>query len=77
MPDFTLGYFLKVEKLDVTRVPYKDVVQAATDLSAGQIQFLLSSYAILRGRPGVGPDQGPRDRRPSTIFVGAGHSDRS
>ena len=49
VPDFTLGYFLNVEKLDVARVPYKDVVQAATDLSAGQIQFLLSSYAILRG----------------------------
>jgi tripartite-type tricarboxylate transporter receptor subunit TctC len=49
VPDFTLGYFLNVTKLDVTRVPYKDVVQAATDLSAGQIQFLLSSYAILRG----------------------------
>ena len=30
-------------------MPYKDVVQAATDLSAGQIQFLLSSYAIVRG----------------------------
>jgi tripartite-type tricarboxylate transporter receptor subunit TctC len=49
VPDFTLGYFLNVQKLDVTRVPYKDVVQAATDLSGGQIQFLLSSYAILRG----------------------------
>ena len=48
VPDFTLGYFLKVEKLDVTRVPYKDVVQAATDLAGGQIQFLLSSFAILR-----------------------------
>ncbi len=48
VPDFTLGYFLKVENLDVTRVPYKDVVQAATDLSAGQIQFLLSSYAVVR-----------------------------
>ena len=33
VPDFTLGYFLKLENLDVTRVPYKDVVQAATDLS--------------------------------------------
>ena len=32
----------------MTRVPYKDVVQAATDLSAGQIQFLLSSYAVVR-----------------------------
>jgi len=48
VPDFTLGYFLKVENLDVTRVPYKDVVQAATDLSSGQIQFLLSSYAVVR-----------------------------
>jgi tripartite-type tricarboxylate transporter receptor subunit TctC len=48
VPDFTLGYFLKLENLDVTRVPYKDVVQAATDLSAGQIQFLLSSYAVVR-----------------------------
>jgi tripartite-type tricarboxylate transporter receptor subunit TctC len=48
VPDFTLGYFLKVHNLDVARVPYKDVVQAATDLSAGQIQFLLSSYAVVR-----------------------------
>jgi tripartite-type tricarboxylate transporter receptor subunit TctC len=48
VPDFTLGYFLKLEKLDVARVPYKDVVQAATDLGAGQIQFLLSSYAVVR-----------------------------
>lgn len=47
VPDFTLGYFLKLENLDVTRVPYKDVVQAATDLSGGQIQFLLSSYAVV------------------------------
>jgi tripartite-type tricarboxylate transporter receptor subunit TctC len=54
VPDFTLGYFLKVEKLDVTRVPYKDVVQAATDLSTGQIQFLVSSYAVVRGASEAG-----------------------
>ena len=54
VPDFTLGYFLKVEKLDVTRVPYKDVVQAATDLSTGQIQFLVSSYAVVRGAAEAG-----------------------
>lgn len=48
VPDFTLGYFLKTENLDVARIPYKDVVQAATDLSAGQIHFLLSSYAVVR-----------------------------
>jgi len=54
VPDFTLAYFLKTEGLDVTRVPYKDVVQAATDLGAGQIQFLLSSYAVVRGGAGAG-----------------------
>lgn len=54
VPDFTLGYFLKVENLDVTRVPYKDVVQAATDLSAGQIQFLLSSYAVVHAASEAG-----------------------
>jgi tripartite-type tricarboxylate transporter receptor subunit TctC len=54
VPDFTLGYFLKVEKLDIARVPYKDVVQAATDLRAGQIQFLLSSYAVVRAASEAG-----------------------
>ena len=54
VPDFTLGYFLKVENLDVARVPYKDVVQAATDLSAGQIQFLLSSFAVVRASAEAG-----------------------
>jgi tripartite-type tricarboxylate transporter receptor subunit TctC len=48
VPDFALGYFLKVENLDVARVPYKDVVQAATDLSSGQIHLLVSSYAVVR-----------------------------
>jgi tripartite-type tricarboxylate transporter receptor subunit TctC len=38
----------------VTRVPYKDVVQAATDLSSGQIQFLLSSYAVVRAAAEAG-----------------------
>ncbi len=48
VPEFTLGFFLKSEKLDVIKVPYRDVVQAATDLGAGQIQFLLSSAAVVR-----------------------------
>lgn len=48
VPEFTLGYFLKVQNLDVQKVPYRDVVQAATDLGAGQIQFLLSSAAVVR-----------------------------
>jgi tripartite-type tricarboxylate transporter receptor subunit TctC len=48
VPEFTLGYFLKTQNLDVQKVPYRDVVQAATDLGAGQIQFLLSSAAVVR-----------------------------
>jgi tripartite-type tricarboxylate transporter receptor subunit TctC len=48
VPDFTLGYFLKVKELPVTKVPYRDIVPAATDLASGQIQFLLSSIAIVR-----------------------------
>jgi tripartite-type tricarboxylate transporter receptor subunit TctC len=48
VPDFTLGYFLKVKDLAVTKVPYRDVVQAANDLGAGHIHFLLSSAAVVR-----------------------------
>ena len=48
VPEFTLGYFLRVHDLPVTKIPYRDVVPAATDLAAGQIQFLLSSVAIVR-----------------------------
>jgi tripartite-type tricarboxylate transporter receptor subunit TctC len=48
VPDFTLGYFLKTHDLKVTKVPYRDIVQAATHLAGGQIQFLLSSAAIVR-----------------------------
>jgi tripartite-type tricarboxylate transporter receptor subunit TctC len=47
VPDFTLGYFLKVQNLPVTKVPYRDIVPAATDLSANHIQFVLSSAIIM------------------------------
>lgn len=48
VPEFTLGYFLKTENLNMQKIPYRDVVQAATDLGAGQIQVLLSSGAVVR-----------------------------
>src|SRR5262245_40927747 len=48
VPEFTLGYFLKTQSLAVTKVPYRDIVPAASDLAAGQIQFLVSSAAIVR-----------------------------
>lgn len=48
VPEFVLGSFLTTEKLDVTRVPYRDVVQAGRDLGESRIHFLLSSYAVVR-----------------------------
>ncbi|MCC6473784.1 MAG: tripartite tricarboxylate transporter substrate binding protein [Burkholderiales bacterium] len=48
LPEFTMDAFLKSEKLDARKVPYKDVVQAARDLAEDRIQFLLSSVAVVR-----------------------------
>ncbi len=48
VPEFVLGAFLKNENLDVTKVPYRDVVQAGRDLGESRIHFLLSSYAVVR-----------------------------
>src|SRR5262245_38787161 len=47
VPEFTLGYFLKTQNLAVTKVPYRDIVQAATDLGAGHLDFVLSSAIIM------------------------------
>ena len=54
LPEFTLDAFLKSEKLDAKKVPYKDIVQAAPDLVEGRIQFLLSSVAIMRAHAEAG-----------------------
>ena len=48
VPEFALGAFLKTANLDVTKVPYRDVVQAGRDLGESRIHFLLSSYAVVR-----------------------------
>lgn len=46
-PDFLMSGFLKSKKLEVNKVPYRDIVQAPTDLSQDRIQFLISSLAIV------------------------------
>jgi tripartite-type tricarboxylate transporter receptor subunit TctC len=51
---FTLNYFLRAEELNVASVPYKDGPPAVTDLSAGRLQFMLSSYAIVRSASETG-----------------------
>jgi tripartite-type tricarboxylate transporter receptor subunit TctC len=46
--EFTFDYFLKTAGLSIAKVPYRDIVQAATDLSEGRLQVMMSSYAILQ-----------------------------
>jgi tripartite-type tricarboxylate transporter receptor subunit TctC len=48
VPEFTLDAFVKLQGLKVTKIPYRDVVQAGRDLAENRIQFLVSSYAVVR-----------------------------
>lgn len=48
LPLLTLSSFVKSEKLDVTLVPYRDIVQAATDLGENRLQLLVTSLAIVQ-----------------------------
>jgi tripartite-type tricarboxylate transporter receptor subunit TctC len=46
--EFTFDYFVSTAGLNIAKVPYRDVVQAATDLGEGRVQVMVSSYAILK-----------------------------
>src|SRR6266852_2997764 len=46
--EFTFDYFVKTEGLNVQKVPYRDIVQAATDVGEGRLQIYMASYAILQ-----------------------------
>ena len=46
--DFLMRSFVKTENLDVSRVPYRDAVQAANDLAEERIQLFVAAYAITR-----------------------------
>jgi tripartite-type tricarboxylate transporter receptor subunit TctC len=48
LPEFAVEAFVKAQNLKVAKVPYRDVVQAARDLGENRIQFLLSSYTVVR-----------------------------
>ena len=41
-------YFMLNHKINTQKVPYKDIVQAGTDLGEGRLQVYSSSYAIQR-----------------------------
>ena len=46
--EFTFDYFVKTAGLSLQKVPYRDIVQAATDVGEGRLQFYMASYAILQ-----------------------------
>ena len=52
--EFTFDYFIKTAGLSVQKVPYRDIVQAATDLGEGRLQVYMSSYAILQPQTEAG-----------------------
>lgn len=48
--DLLFESFLKIEKLNMARVPYKDPVTAINDVSEGRIHAFVGAYAIMRPR---------------------------
>lgn len=46
--DFLFRSFVKTSELDISRVPYRDGVQALNDVSEGRIQVYSAAYAITR-----------------------------
>jgi tripartite-type tricarboxylate transporter receptor subunit TctC len=52
--DLLYASFLKTEKLDLAKVPYKDTVQAINDLAENRIQAYVGAYAIMRPRVQAG-----------------------
>jgi len=52
--DLLYAAFLKTEKLNMAKVPYKDPVQAIQDLAEGRIQAFVGAYAIMRPRVQAG-----------------------
>jgi tripartite-type tricarboxylate transporter receptor subunit TctC len=52
--DLLFAAWLKIEKLDMAKVPYKDAVQAINDLAEGRIHAFVGAYAIMRPRVQAG-----------------------
>jgi tripartite-type tricarboxylate transporter receptor subunit TctC len=46
--DFLFAGFLKSAGLTMTKVPYRNLVEAANDLAEGRVQIYQSAYAIVR-----------------------------
>jgi tripartite-type tricarboxylate transporter receptor subunit TctC len=46
--DFVFAGFLQSNGLNLTKVPYRNVVEAASDLAAGRVQIFAAALAIVR-----------------------------
>jgi tripartite-type tricarboxylate transporter receptor subunit TctC len=46
--DFVVAGFLSKAGVDITKVPYRDGVQALNDLAEGRIQLYVAAFAIMR-----------------------------
>lgn len=46
--EFVFNGFLKIEGLQLAKVPYRDITTSPTDLGEGRIQLAMLSYAALR-----------------------------
>ena len=71
--DLILEGFLTSEKLKPQKVPYRDIVQGASDLAAGRLDFMMGSYAMLLPATQTGQAQfltvNSRERIPSSPEV--------
>jgi tripartite-type tricarboxylate transporter receptor subunit TctC len=54
MFDFVFSGFQKKMGIEIAKVPYRDTVQAVTDLGEGRIQVMMSAIAIVRPRVQAG-----------------------
>jgi tripartite-type tricarboxylate transporter receptor subunit TctC len=52
--EFVFDGFAKDAGLTFTKVPYRDIVQAATDVGEGRVDVMMSSYAILQPQAQAG-----------------------
>ena len=46
--EFVFFGFANTEGLTFTKIPYRDIVQAGTDVGEGRVQVMMASYAIIR-----------------------------
>jgi len=64
--DFLVAGFLRNAGLTLSKVPYRNQVEAANDLAAGRIQFNETAYAIVRPQLQAGKVAGRDQQRSST-----------